>query len=123
MSPITKNTFKAEILGGIFSHCGNTDTQKDSDPDGYVPGQDMQVIFHLNDREAREAYTEALTKAIRSGNILVLVDNTFNTIPVIEAVDDLEADFSPDTCYQTEQLTLLTESLPGTNSVWCSLSV
>ena len=122
MSQITRTTFEAEILGGIFSHCRNADKAKESDPDVDVPGQDMQVIFHLNDKEAREAYTEALTKAIRSGNILVLVDNTFNTIPVIQAVDDLEADSSPDSCYQTEQLTLLIESLPGTNSVWCSLS-
>jgi hypothetical protein len=58
---------EAQIIGGIFL-----------DP------ENVQVVVQLDDNQAREAYTEALSKAIRSGNILVAMDNVTNPGPVIE---------------------------------------
>jgi hypothetical protein len=58
---------EAEIIGGIFLNPEN-----------------IQVVVQLDDKQAREAYTEALSKAISSGNILVAMDDVINPGPVIE---------------------------------------
>lgn len=58
---------EAEIIGGIFLNPEN-----------------IQVVVQLDDKQAREAYTEALSKAIRSGNILVAMDDVTNPSPIIE---------------------------------------
>lgn len=58
---------EAQIIGGIFLNAEN-----------------IQAVVQLDDKQAKEAYTEALSKAIRSGNILVAMDNVTNPGPVIE---------------------------------------
>ena len=64
-------THQAQIIGGIFSNVENS-----------------QIVVQLDDKQAKEAYAEVLTKAIRNGKILVATDKVTNPVPVIEALDD-----------------------------------
>jgi uncharacterized membrane protein len=74
-----------------------------------VSEQDIQVVVVLNDKQAKEAFTDALVgrgfaesqalfydKAIRSGKILVAVYNVTKPAPVIEIFDRNKAEYNPD---------------------------
>jgi len=87
MPPTLNEPFEARILAGIFSPYPHTD-----DPAVHqLPHaqQDIQVIFHIDDKVAKDAYTEALSRAICSGNILTAGSTGTHRRPVIEAVDVL----------------------------------
>jgi len=74
-----------------------------------VPEEDIQVVVTLNEKQADEAYKDALVgrgvaesqalfydKAIRNGKILVAVHNVTEPAPVIEVFDDNKAEYNPD---------------------------
>jgi hypothetical protein len=100
----TKNTFEAEIMGGIFSYHENTENVNQATLSLDVSRQDTQVIFRLDDRQARETYIEALIQAIRGGNIRVAATTVSNTVPVIEVIDDLKTWDRLDASCRAEQL-------------------
>ena len=102
----TYNTFEAEIIGGIFSNHGERDDAQQTTLELVVPGQNTQVIFHLNEKQAKEAYLEALVKAMRSGKLMVTVDKDTNTVPTIVVTDNLQSAAKPEASCRAEQLTL-----------------
>jgi hypothetical protein len=118
----THNTFEAEIIGGIFSLHGTADDAQQTVRGLDFPEQGIQVNFHLADRQAREAYTGALVKAIRCGNILVPVAKGTRAIPRIEVIEDLTAENNAGARCRADKRFLRGESMPGTDSGGGSLS-
>ena len=99
----------SQIIGGVFSNRNNADKAVQALRELGVPDQNIQVVVMLNDKQAGQAYTDALVgrgvaesqalfydKAIRSGKILVAVHNVTDPTPVIEIFDDHKAEYNPD---------------------------
>jgi len=105
--PLDKiNTFEAEIIGGIFSSHGDAEGVDKPGVRLDVPGDTTQVIFHPDDKPAREAFTEALVEAIHSGSIRVSSKDGTKSLPMIEVVDNLETENNSDASCRTDQLNL-----------------
>jgi hypothetical protein len=98
-----------QIIGGVFSNQNNADEAIQALRDLGILEQDIQVVVMLDDKQADEAYTDALVgrgfaesqalffdKAIRNGKILVAVHNVTDPTPVIEVFDDNKAEYNPD---------------------------
>jgi len=97
-----------QIIGGVFSNRKNADKALEDLRDLGIPEQDIQVVVTLDDKQAKDAYTDALVgrgvaesqalfydKAVRSGKILVAVHNVTDPAPVIEVFDDNKAEYNP----------------------------
>ena len=98
-----------QIIGGMFSSRKNADKAIQDLRELGVPEEDIQVVVTLNEKQADEAYKDALVgrgvaesqalfydKAIRNGKILVAVHNVTEPAPVIEVFDDNKAEYNPD---------------------------
>jgi len=98
-----------QIIGGMFSSRKNADNAIQDLRELGVPEEDIQVVVTLNEKQADEAYKDALVgrgvaesqalfydKAIRNGKILVAVHNVTEPAPVIEVFDDNKAEYNPD---------------------------
>jgi hypothetical protein len=98
-----------QIIGGVFSNRNNANKAIQAFRDLGVVEPDIQVVVTLNDKQAKEAYTDALVgrgfvesqalfyeKAIREGKILVAVHNVTDPARIIEVFDDNKAEYNPD---------------------------
>ncbi len=98
-----------QIIGGVFSNRENADEAVDALLESGISEQNIQVVVTLNDKQAKEAYTDALVgrgfaesqalfydKAIRNGKILVAVHNVTDPATVIDIFDDFKAEYNPD---------------------------
>ncbi len=105
---ITK-TNTTQIIGGTFSKRENADKAVKALRDLGIPEANIQVIVVLDDKQAEEAYTDAMVgrgisesqalfydKAIRNGKILVAVHDVTDPAPIIEVFDDNGAEYNPD---------------------------
>ena len=109
MPETISKTDNRQIVGGVFSNRNNADKAVEALRDLGVSEQDIQVVVMLNDKQATDAYRDALVgrgvaesqalfydKAIRNGKILVAVHNVTDPAPVIEIFDAYRAEFNPD---------------------------
>jgi hypothetical protein len=98
-----------QIIGGVFSNRNNADKAVQALLDLGVPEQDIQVVVMLNDKQAKEAFTDVLVergvaesqalfyeRAVREGKILVAVHNVTEPADIIEVFDDNRAEYNPD---------------------------
>jgi hypothetical protein len=105
---ITK-TDTTQIIGGVFSERQNADKAVQALRELGIPDENIQVVVMLDDKEAKDAYRNALVgrgvsesqalyydQAIRNGKILVAVHNVTDPAPVIEVFDDHKAEYNPD---------------------------
>jgi len=109
MPETISKTDNRQIIGGVFSNRKNADKAIEALRDLGVEEQNIQIVVTLNDKQTKEAYTDALVgrgfaesqalfydKAIRSGKILVAVHNVTDPAPVIEVFDVYKAEYNPD---------------------------
>jgi hypothetical protein len=109
MPETISNLDNRQIIGGVFSNRENADKAIEAFRNEGIPDQNIQVVVQLTNKQADEAYTEALVgrgftesqalfydNAIRNGKILVAVHNVIDPAPVIEIFDDNKAEFNPD---------------------------
>jgi hypothetical protein len=105
---ITK-TDNYQIIGGVFSERKNADKAIQALHELGIPDSNVQVVVMLDEKEAKDAYRNALVgrgvsesqalyydQAIRSGKILVAVHNVTDPAPIIEVFDDYKAEYNPD---------------------------
>ena len=108
MPETINKTDNRQIIGGMFSSRENSEKAVNALRGLGIPDEDIQVVVTLNDKQAKEAYTDALVgrgiaesqalyydKAIRNGKILVAVHNVTDPAPVIEVFDDYKAEYNP----------------------------
>ncbi len=105
---ISKNN-TTQIIGGTFSNRENADRAIQAFRELGIPEQNLQVVVQLDEKQADEAYTDALRgrgvsesqavfydKAIREGKTLVAVHNVIDPKPVIDVFDRFKAEYNPD---------------------------
>ena len=85
MPQTINKTYEVQIIGGIFSTRENDDQSMESFQDLDIPRQNIQVVVKIDSEMAEEAYTCAVLRAIRNGNILVAVHNITDAVSIIEA--------------------------------------
>jgi hypothetical protein len=98
-----------QIIGGVFSNRNNANKAVEALLDLGVPEQDIQVVVMLNDKQAKEAFTDALVergvaesqalfyeRAVREGKLLVAVHNVTEPADIIEVFDAYQAEYNPD---------------------------
>ncbi len=109
MPETISKTDNRQIIGGAFSNRENADDAINAFRELGVPEQDIQVVVQLTERQADDAYTDAMVgrgfaesqalfydKAIRNGKILVAVHNVVDPSPVINIFDRFKAEYNPD---------------------------
>jgi hypothetical protein len=109
MPETISNLDNRQIIGGVFSSRENADKAIEAFRNQGIPEQNIQVVVQLTNKQADEAYSDALVgrgfsesqalfydKAIRSGKILVAVHNVTDPAAVIEIFDDHKAEYNPD---------------------------
>ncbi len=109
MPETISNIDNRQIIGGMFSSRENADKAIEDFRELGVAPDDIQVVVMLNEKQAGDAYKDALVgrgvaesqalfydKAIRHGKILVAVHNVTDPAPVIEIFDDNKAEYNPD---------------------------
>jgi hypothetical protein len=109
MAETISNNNVTQIIGGTFSSRENADKALQAFRELGIPEENLQVVVQLTDREAENAYTDALTgrgiaqsqaifydRAVRQGKTLVVVHNVINPKPVIDVFDRFGAEFNPD---------------------------
>jgi len=97
-----------QIIGGTFSKRENADKAIEALRDQGVPDQNIQVVVLLNEKQAGDAYRDALVargfaesqalyydKAVRSGKILVAVHDVSDPGPIIDIFDAYNAEYNP----------------------------
>ena len=87
MSQTISKTYEVQIIGGIFSTRENDDKTMGGFQDLDIPPQNIQVVVRIDSKRAKEAYSGAVVKAIRNGNILVAVHNVIKPAPILEVSD------------------------------------
>jgi hypothetical protein len=87
MPQILNKIFEAQMLGGIFSTRENAIAAMDDDQNLDIARQDVQILFPLSDKMAREAFVRAMIAAIRSGYILNRRHDALKPVHVIEISD------------------------------------
>lgn len=87
MPQTISKTYEVQIMGGIFSTRENDDQATEGLQDLDIPRQNIQVVVKLASKQAKEAYADAVVRAIRNGNILVVVHNITNPTSILEAAD------------------------------------
>jgi hypothetical protein len=108
MPETISSTSNLQIIGGTFSERQNADKAIEAFRQLGIPEQNMQVVVQLNDRQAGQAYSDALTTrgvaesqavfyddAIRNGKTLVVIHNVINPTPVIDVFDRYKAEYNP----------------------------
>ncbi len=98
-----------QIIGGVFSDRKDADKAVQALREAGVAEENIQVVVTLDDKEAKEAYTDSLVergaaesqalyyqKAIENGKVLVAVHNVTDAAKVIEIFDDYGAEYNPD---------------------------
>jgi hypothetical protein len=98
-----------QIIGGTFTRRAQADEALQAFRDLGISEENLQVVIQLSEREAREAYTDALTgrgiaqsqaifydRAVRQGKTLVVVHNVINPQVIIDVFDRFGAEFNPD---------------------------
>ena len=109
MPETISKTDNHQIIGGLFSDRSNADKAVQAFRDLGIPEQDIQVVVMLNEKQAQDAYTDALVgrgiaesqalfyeKAVRQGKILIAIHDVTDPAPVIEVFDAYQAEFNPD---------------------------
>jgi hypothetical protein len=109
MAETISNNNTTQIIGGTFSNRQNADKALQAFRELGVPEENLQVVIQLTDREAKDAYTDALTgrgiaqsqaifydRAVREGKTLVVVHNVVDPNTVIDVFDRFGAEFNPD---------------------------
>ncbi len=104
---ISKNDNR-QIIGGAFSNRDNADKALEAFRDLGVAEENIQTVVQLNDKQAEEAYTDAMVgrgfaesqalfydKAVRNGKILVAIHNVTEPAPIIEVFDQYKAEYNP----------------------------
>jgi hypothetical protein len=97
-----------QIIGGAFSNRENADKAIQALRDQGVLDEDIQVVVQVNEKQAQEAYRDALVgrgfaesqalyydKAIKNGKILVAVHNVTDPAPIIDIFDVYKAEYNP----------------------------
>ena len=87
MPQTINRTYEVEIIGGIFSSRENDDETAEGLRDLDIPRQHIQVVVKIDSEQAKEAYTSAVVKAIRNGNILVAVHDVAHPVSILEVAD------------------------------------
>ena len=77
-------TYEVQIIGGIFSSCGCDHAAMEDFQDLDIPQQNIQVVVKIDSKQTEEAYTRAVVRAIRNGNILVSVHNAAQPASIME---------------------------------------
>jgi hypothetical protein len=98
-----------QIIGATFTRREKADEAVQAFRDLGIPEQNLQVVIQLTDRQAKDAYTDALTgrgiaqsqaifydRAVREGKTLVVVHEVTDPKPVIDVFDRFGAEFNPD---------------------------
>ncbi len=109
MPETISKTDNRQIIGGMFSNRENADEAIQELRELGVQEEDIQVVVSLDDKQAQEAFNDALVgrgvtesqalfydTAVRNGKILVAVHNVTDPAPVIEVFDDYKAEYNPD---------------------------
>ena len=97
-----------QIIGGTFADRENADKAVQAFRDLGIPDEEIQVVVQLNEKQAKEAYTDILTdrgfadsqarfydKAIREGKILVVVYDVTDPAKIIDVFDRFKAEYNP----------------------------
>jgi hypothetical protein len=97
-----------QIIGGTFSNRENADKAVKAFQDLGVSPSNIQVLVQLNEKQAKDVYTDILSdrgfsdaqaryydKAVREGKILVAVYDVADPDPVIDIFDDFKAEYNP----------------------------
>jgi hypothetical protein len=98
-----------QIIAGLFSNRNNAEKAIEAFRDLGVLEREIQVVVMLQDKQAKEAFTDALVgrgiaesqalfydRAVREGKILVAVHEVTDPAPIIEVFDAYRAEFNPD---------------------------
>lgn len=106
---LVKTAEGQKIIGGTFSNRENADKAVSAFRELGVPDQNIQVVVQLNDKQAKEVYSDILTergfaesqaayydKAIRGGKTLVVIYGVNDPAPVIDIFDKFKAEYNPD---------------------------
>jgi hypothetical protein len=109
MAETISNNDVTQIIGGTFTRREQADQAVQSFRELGVPEQNLQVVVQLTEREAKDAYTDALTgrgiaqsqaifydRAVRKGKTLVVVHGVTDAKRVIDVFDRFGAEFNPD---------------------------
>jgi len=86
MPRTVSKTYEVQIVGGIFSTRENDDKRIEGFPNLDIPQQNIQVVVEIDSKQAKEAFTGAVVKAIRNGNILVAAHNVANPASIIRRI-------------------------------------
>jgi hypothetical protein len=95
MPQTISKTYEVQIVGGIFSTRENDDKTIESLHDLDIPRQNIQVVVKIDSKQAKEAYADAVVRAIRNGNILVAVHNVTHPTSIIELADSHQIEARP----------------------------
>ncbi len=108
MPQTINKTYEGQIIGGTFSNRENADKAVRAFEDLGISPENIQVVIQLNDKQAKDAYTDSLVgrgfsesqalyydKAIREGKILVAVHEVTDPAPVIDIFDKYKAISNP----------------------------
>jgi len=101
-------TFHGQIIGGTFTNRENADRAVMAFQELGISKNDIQVVVQLNEKQAKDVYTDILSergfsdsqacyydKAVREGKILVAVYNVTDPAPVIDIFDKYKAEYNP----------------------------
>lgn len=101
-------TFHGQIIGGIFSNRENADKAVAAFQDLGVSPENIQLVVRLNEKPAKDAYTDILSDrgfsetqaryydtAVREGKILVAVHEVTTPGPIIDIFDKFKAEYNP----------------------------
>jgi hypothetical protein len=108
MPETINRTNDLQIIAGVFSKREDSERAIAAFRDLGVPDQNIQVVVQLDEKQAKDAYTEAMVgrgfaesqaafydKAIREGKTLVAVHNVTDAKPIIDVFDRFGSDFNP----------------------------
>jgi hypothetical protein len=109
MAETISNNNVTQIIGGTFSNREQADKALQAFRELGIPETNLQVVVQLSEREAEDAYTDAMTgrgiaqsqaifydRAVRQGKTLVAVHNVVAPKPVIDVFDRYGAEYNPD---------------------------
>ena len=98
-----------QIIGGTFSDRDHAEHAVMALEDMGISPVDIQVVVQLNPNAVKDIYTEILAdrgfaetqarrfdQLIRQGKILVAVYDVTDPAPIIDILDEFEAEFNPD---------------------------
>jgi hypothetical protein len=106
---IAKTSQGAQIIGGIFKDRANADRAVDALQELGISPIDIQMIVQLSARAVKDIYKDLLSergvsetqakyydRLIRQGRVMVAVYDVVDPAPVIDILDEFQAEFNPD---------------------------